>query len=188
MLLFEKNLTNCLQIPIHIQEIKVIKLDAENWMSIIPGRTVASYQCGKNQAKIPLQGTYLLEIYQNCGMHMGHSIIKGYRNPKSNFKKLALPKAVSGGLSQIQSATLEPIRLESINLEGVNNIGTALGLQKEKLQEISSDPVDLPSVSIWTIFLYVLVVAVRSYLIIKIYLKKKEDRKKKENKKPEIII
>lgn len=174
MLQYSENITNCQQIPVNINDIKIRKLERNQWIVITPKITVATQKCGKTKENIPLNGSYVLQLNNQCEVHVQDITIKTVQKSKINFKNIELPNIKFSDENFIGKTKMnfKPLQIESVNLDEIKNVQNLLNNQKLKLNEISNTPIHFHKVSFYTILLYIVVALIIMFALYKYYCRK----------------
>ena len=174
LLRYSKGITNCLQAEVEVTETKVQKLKRNQWIVIVPETTLAKQKCGKNQDNIPLNGTYLIELSNDCEIWVKDILLKSYQNSKPQFKNIELPKLNLNFNLNSETYVYEPkkIHLSSINLDETRNFLSVLKNQKRKIDSLSDVPIYFGQTSFWTIMLYILIAFAALYALYRYKTKK----------------
>lgn len=175
MLKFSKNLTKCQIIPIEITDVKIQKLEENQWVIVSPHQVLASKRCSSNKEDMPLLGTFVIETFENCEVQIGEQKLKNFVNTLKTFQKIALPQINNLTYNYKISDKILPIKLDTINLEDVKYISESLNLQKKELDKIQP-VVHYNKISVWTIIIYMLIFLLCCYFVY-IYIFKKMKQK-----------
>lgn len=76
---FDNTLNHCKQHQIHLEEIKVQRINTDSWILYSRLKTTLTKQCDNEISKQPIFGTYLITIDEPCdleihGIHLKHQI------------------------------------------------------------------------------------------------------------------
>lgn len=152
---YANNLTNCKRVPFLLKDAKVQKVEKNQWIIISPINVVAVQKCGKYKDNVPLNGTYLIELNDQCEVRINDNILKTVRNVDPNSNPFRIPR-LDFAINKISDSDLDlkPLEIDSLNLDEFKNIQTALETQRKNLDKINSAPIRFHSVSAYTILLY----------------------------------
>lgn len=172
MLKYSKNITNCQPIPAEIKNIKIQKIEKNQWILIIPQDIVAVQKCGVNKDNVPLKGTYVLELNLNCEVQIKDVQIRNYQNIINNFKTIDLPKLDINNIQNKNSFTnFKPLKMDAINLDEIKLVQGALETQRKNIKSFSEVPIHFNNISIWTIILYIILIVLIIYILYYLYNK-----------------
>lgn len=173
MLQFIKNITNCPHLESKINEIIIQKLEDSKWIIISPEEEVLIENCGTEKENVLINGTFLIEFNNaDCDVTIKDTKIKNYKNSKSKYKIINMPKIISESkFINHEAITLEPIKLDNINLDNIKTIQNALKNQNKKLSELKTSSVHY-NISIWTIIIYIVVTIIIIFILF--YVKSKQ--------------
>lgn len=184
ILKFSKNISNCYQIPLRLQSVKIQKLCNNGWIIISPTEVIGTQQCGPIKEHLPLKGTRLVEINSECELQVDNFQLRT-QSTNPNFEEIQIPNLKFDYNFNFTPMNFKPLDLDSINLENLNNIQSKLNLQNSKLDKISEEPIYYKKLSLWTIFLYITLVSLTAYFtfvkVIKLRRKKKEGDQSNED-------
>ncbi|CAK1583893.1 unnamed protein product [Parnassius mnemosyne] len=76
---FENNLTCCTQHAITIEDVKVQRIKAENWIVFTKLKTTLTKHCGNEITKQPIFGTYILTSDEPCDLEIHGTYIHHHR-------------------------------------------------------------------------------------------------------------
>lgn len=157
MLKYHKNITNCVSTAVSIKKLKIQRLELNKWLLITKEPTVIVRQCQSMKDNIPLQGTNLLEITPDCDLIVEDIRLQNHQNPKQVFKNIALPHLeIQPGNLKSSAANKQLVHLDTIDLNELNQVNSALNLQQQRINSISDFPVLHHNISYWTIILYII--------------------------------
>lgn len=165
MLKYAQNISNCQQMPIELMETRIQKTEKNQWIVITPRTAVALQICGRNKDNIPLNGTYLLELNNQCEVQINGVSIKTLQNSKRNFKKIELPKIDFSEDTREKDSdfNFKPLEIEHVNLDEIKNIQSALDIQNQKLNEINEPPI--LGINVHNVILYILIVLIIAFVL-----------------------
>lgn len=184
ILKFSKNISSCYQIPLKLRNVKIQKIEDYGWIIISPKETIGIKKCGSSKENLPFKGTHLVKINPDCELQIENFQLRTQLT-NSNFQDMELPNLKFEYNFQSEPINFEPLALDSVNLEDLNNIQNKLNLQNTKLNSLPEEPVYFKKLSIWTIFLYFVLVILMTYFI---YIKIIKPRIKKEEEHNEDFI
>lgn len=180
LLLYTPNITNCHQVITEISDLKIQKIEKNQYLVIAPNGIVAVQKCAGNKDNIPLNGTYLIELNNNCEIKIKDVLLKTYQSLQPHFKNIELPK-VHFNINTVPKTKLnfKTLQLENINANnGLKTIFNAIENQKEKLDNLSDTPVHFQNISFYTIIIYLIMIFVAIYCLYYVYSKKKKNTRK----------
>lgn len=161
LLNFNTNITNCVAVPADIPNIKIQKIEKNQWIVITPYSIAAVQKCGRNTNNIPLNGTYLIEINNECEVKIKDTILKTFQTSKTNFVNINLPNlptTINQNNKDILNYT--KIKLDTINLDETKNLISMIDNENIKLQKIEDQPIYYNKTSIYTVLLYTLIILI----------------------------
>lgn len=159
LLKYTKNTTNCHYVPVNLKTLKIQKIEENKWIVLAPTQIIAHQKCGNNEDNIPLNGSYVIELNNQCEVEIGNNIIKTFKNLQPNFKQIQLPKIkLIVDLKSDINSELKPLEIKSTNLDEIKTIYSALDDQKSKLKNIDENSVYFHKTSIYTILSYVIII------------------------------
>ncbi|XP_074035516.1 uncharacterized protein [Leptinotarsa decemlineata] len=169
---FTQTYENCHPEPIKLRDKKIQKINSNQWIAIFPNETTASSECNNEEETSSLKGTYVIEIPETCKLKVDTTILQTHKNPNIETKVLKVPhldiKPEENLLKNIEETP--PFRLESLNLDDLKSIQNQMDHVRDKLQE--EEPIVSSGISLWTIFLYIVMICLATYLI-SVHLMKK---------------
>lgn len=172
LLKYSRNVTNCQYTPVRLSSTKIQKMEDNKWIIVTPQNVVAHQKCGNNQDNIPLNGSYVLELNNQCVVRIEDNVIKTLQNVKPNFKQIKLPKIqFSKSFPKNDSYNIKPLQLETINLDEIKSVHSVLNEQQNKLNNITEVPVHFHRISFYTILLYIILTII-SFYVMYCYVKK----------------
>lgn len=145
---------NCELVSTEVPDVKIQKIEENQWIVVAPNGVVAIQKCTKNTDNIPLNGTYLIELNNDCEIKIKDTTIKTYQNYKPNFKNIELPKlSLPENGDKNNFMHFNPLKIENINLDELKNILPIINKQNQKLNEINN--VNIPTnINIHNIVIY----------------------------------
>lgn len=189
LLKFSKNLSNCHLIPVKINNLKIQKIEANKWIVLSSEELVATQKCENNYEKVPLKGTFLIELSPNCEIKINDTYLKNFINFKRQFRNIILPKLNFELIKSKISTNLKPIKLDQINLNEINSVKHALEAEEQKINSIEEDPINFGKINGWTIITYLIIVLIIIFILLKFYRFKllfpKKDKEKEVESQPE---
>lgn len=175
-------------VPVNIQKMKIQKLELNKWIVLTPKLVVINQKCGNNNEKIPIQGSFLIELNSQCELKIDNIIIKNFENSKKKFKNIALPRINFDHPVYKTTKNFEPIKLDNINLNELSAVKSALEIQKQKVDSIEINPIHFNNISGWTILIYILIILTIIFFVIKFYSHKCRQPKKQEAGDPPKVL
>lgn len=163
LLRYSKSIHNCHPIPAIVQEIQVKKINMNEYLTVIPNVTVATQRCRKSKSNIPLNGTYLIEIDDICEIEIQNIILKTFKtNSRPNFGIFNMPSI------ELPDAKpkLKKLNLYLPNQEGHKFVLDQLDEDSKRINQILEKPIQLKSISIFTIFLYVVLTVLATIYVV----------------------
>lgn len=180
LLQITKNLSNCQQIDVTISDPIINQLDAsDKWILILPKEEITMLKCHLQAEHLKLHGSYLISLPFGCQMKIKDSLISNDQEIiEINQQPIIFP--------DIETT---PPRLPVLNL--------SFHLQEIKLDELhkiknkieDNQPPQLVSAisrtpSIWSLFIYLILLAISGYIMYK-YITQKWCRRKETTPGPE---
>lgn len=198
MLRFSKEALTCQPFEVSINNTKIQKVEENRWIVIVPRRKVATQVCGIQEDKFPLQGTYLIELPSQCSIIIENLKLKTYKNPTIEFNPIRIPELnieVKSEEDDRNHIELKPLQLDSINLDEINNLKSALEIQKIQIKSLPKNIFIPQSTSYISILILIIIVILITLFIclskkFKLFnlIQKCIKPKKKENPKKEIYL
>lgn len=190
LLKFNQNLSNCHLVPVKVNKLKIQKIEANKWIVLSPEHTVASQKCDNDYEKIPLRGTYLIELPPNCEININNNYLRNLDNIKRQFQNIVFPKLNFEILKDKVITNIKPIKLDEINLNEINSVKNALEIEEKKINTIEDQSINFNTINGWTIITYIIILLIIIFVLFKLYKdkiftrKKKEERSKEEEEPP----
>lgn len=190
LLRFANNLSNCRTVAVKIEKVKIQKLEFNKWIVLTPEPTVAIQKCGKDHENIPLKGSYLLELNPLCEIRIKDVLIRNFENPNHKYKSALLPKIDFSHPIHKTITNLKPLKLDSINLNEISAVKSALEVDKRNIDAIENESINFNKISGWTILIYIIISLIILFVLYRFYSKKRLLRKGKEADRslPQIIL
>lgn len=161
MLRFSKEALTCQPFEVSINNTKIQKVEENRWIVIVPRRKVATQVCGIQEDKFPLQGTYLIELPSQCSIIIENLKLKTYKNPTIEFNPIRIPELnieVKSEEDDRNHIELKPLQLDSINLDEINNLKSALEIQKIQIKSLPKNIFIPQSTSYISILILIIIV------------------------------
>lgn len=164
LLQYSQHPSNCQPIGTTVESFKLQNLENEKWLLVFPEESIAIQQCGKTKENIPLKGTFVLELNPECTIRIQDVIIRSHRESKSRFRDIQLPKLTFEVNANPNYIDLQPVKLNSINLDELKGLHTLMDLNQHKLEAIPTGPVHFRKISLWTMLLYIIIFCFLGFL------------------------
>lgn len=158
--------------PVRVNQNKVQRLNANQWVIIVPRYTVALQKCNKNVEKIPLCGTYLVDINRQCDIKINDLTIQNFINNRIKTTTIILSKINMSLVDRQYPNNFKPLSLDNVNLNNLNILKNNLEIEKSNLNDISNKNIIHNNIGLGTIVLYILIFIVLLYFIWKLYVLK----------------
>lgn len=173
ILQYSQNLSTCEMIPVLINDIKIQKLEKNFWLIITKDQIIVNQKCKNEINKIPLKGTFLLELDINCEIEIGNVKLKNFKEYDEIYENIVVPKLYIDEIKiNYTTRNIKPIELKNINLDETVKIKHALEIQKTNLNNIKTLSSFHSEISIWTVLLYALLLIAFLCILYKIYKQK----------------
>ncbi|CAH1183774.1 unnamed protein product [Ceutorhynchus assimilis] len=157
LLKFSQNLSNCHLVPVKVNQLKIQKIEANQWIVLSPEHTVAAQKCDNQNEKIPLKGTYLIELPPNCEIEINNIYLRNLNSIKRQFKNINFPKLNFELLKDKIVTNIKPIKLDDINLNEINSVKNALEIEEKKINQIEEQAINFNTINGWTIITYLII-------------------------------
>ena len=159
LLNYSKDIKTCKHISTIITDTMVQKIEKNQWIVISPSQVFATQQCGKSRERLSLIGTYVVELSNSdCEITLKDILLKTFQPRQLKFKTVQLPKFTDSIANSDQLIFNQTLKLETLNLDNLNNVHSALELQKSKLDNITEFPIYIHRISLYTILIYVIII------------------------------
>ncbi|KAF5276987.1 hypothetical protein FQR65_LT16093 [Abscondita terminalis] len=136
---YGEKVNNYQHVPVELEEIKIQKIENNKWTIIASKSVTVKQECGKSKDNVPIKGSYIIEISDQCKLTVKNIVIKTYQNLKPDFKLIKLPKIeITEMINAKNKIAFEPLDLAAIDLDDTQNIYNALKIQKNKLLSIDN--------------------------------------------------
>lgn len=164
LLSFSKDLNDCHPIKIEITDLLIQKIKPSRWIVIIPEETTITQTCDKIISKYQLQGTFIITLNKHCKIIINNQILQTHTVDSYNVK-FDLPQ-INISFDKKPKITYNPgpLQLETINNHKLLANQISLDKQAKDIQKINQTSISY-STSIWTIFLYIILIALIVYTI-----------------------
>ena len=160
LLKFSPSSSNCEPNTVKISKTKIKKVERSQWIVVTPSPTVATQQCQGTISRVPLNGTYLLEVNNQCEVKIKNFVLKTFKNFKDNFEPIVLPNIQFLPSSKIEREfEFKDFKLNPIKVKEIDQLHIKLEQQKESLEKLDN-PVYFKQTSVYTIFLYFIVITI----------------------------
>lgn len=174
LLRYLKNATNCQYVPVSLTNTKIQKIGENKWIVITPESVVAQQKCGNNKDNLPLNGSYVIELNNQCEVQVQDVIIKTFQNLKPKFKHIKLPSIQTPkNFTKNSDFYSKPLEIETINLDDIKKVYSVLNDQKIKMDTIDEPPIHFHKTSFYTILLYILLTVIIICMLYRQYFRNK---------------
>lgn len=172
LIMFNKDISDCLPIPIEIKETQIQKLKPNKWILVIPTEIVVTQSCNKLINKLQLKGTYILNLNKDCEFLINGHILKTHITSQT-IDRFELPY-LNVNLSRPNHINYNPgpLNLNTINAHKILETQDLLNKQQVNLEQLNQS-ITVTKTSLWTILLYIFVFIFLLYIIYKKLLIKK---------------
>lgn len=189
LLNYQSNITNCAPLKIEITETQILKITDNKWIVTTPNKTVTSIMCGDLKSNKILFGSYLIEINNNCIVQINSIKLQTYKAGKLLFNKIQLPTVNLSTINNNRNVKLNVpnLNLGVINFKETNDLKKKIRQQENRIEEMNN-PVYANKTSIFTIFLYIILIIFLAVLIIKTIIFKFKNIKNKIISNNEVIV
>lgn len=169
---FAEDTTQCVPVPVNIENIKVEKIQPDRWMVYTKQRFLLTQSCEQGITYHHLQGTYILTTDDAC-----EAEIKGVklRKHQGDTQEVHVPALPIINLPEVPppketSLELRPINLDEVELSNLEHLSNVLTKSENGQYSESSDIIQVKHVGIGTVLLYVILIViiifyVRNYVI-----------------------
>lgn len=182
LLRYSINTTKCQYTPVRLTNTKIQKIQENKWIVVTPESVVAQQKCGNSKDNIPLNGSYVIELTSQCEVQIKDVIIKTFQNLKPNFKHIKLPNVqVFKDLTRDSNFDLKPLEIETINLDDIKRVYSALDDQKINMDISNESPIHFHKTSFYTILLYVSLIIAILYTVYRQHFRKIHSRRSTGN-------
>lgn len=158
---------NCKQISMNLKDVKTQKIENNNWIVVSPHQNRLTSYCNDNQYIKLIEGTNIIHIPLGCSISINGKIIKNAQLVRSSQNKpLQFEYNIEISKNSSRNITINSLSLERINLGNTNRILEDFNTLEEELESVT--PLITSNPSIWTIILYVILIIMLLYIIIRI--------------------
>lgn len=171
---FTQNYSNCNPKLIKMKNKKIQKISANQWIIISPNETTITKICNIEEKEV-IQGSYILKIPSTCQIRIDNTILQIHEDSKIQTKIVNIPQLnfKIESTEKKNPTKIDPIELESINLDDMNSIRNNMNNGLINLQE--EKPIISSHLSYWTIFIYLSILAAAMFLLWKKCLRRKNN-------------
>lgn len=116
----DKNLTYCKQHPIHIEDVKVQRINPDNWVLYAKARTTLVKHCNDEISNYPVHGTYVVTLDEPCdlvisGIRMRHHRIYSETDEAIPLPIIYLPQLpVNVNLTSARALNMRDVNLDEV--------------------------------------------------------------------------
>lgn len=167
IMLLKNNYSHCYLRPISIEDIKLFKIAAEQWLLYSKSNTVITETCHNDVLKYTFQGTFLITVNSSCETMVGNHYIaasSSTTNISLQTATIQLPEIHE----ELQRKTT-PLDLKGVALDDVKTIMS--NINSDFSGTDTKNYIVLDKISVWTLNIYIIIVA---FLIIFLMYKYRE--------------
>ncbi|EEZ99860.1 Envelope fusion protein-like Protein [Tribolium castaneum] len=166
LLKFTQKYQDCQILHIQINDLQIQKVDKNQWIGIFPTEQPVTSICNQDEESLSIKGSYVIVVPDGCKLQMNSTTLQTYQNPDFPKIPIQLPKIE---ISEMDSRKenflhLEPLELKKIDLNNLQPVYHQMQQIEETLRREDDEPISY-NTNIWTILIYVLLLAVALYFL-----------------------
>ncbi|XP_049878391.1 uncharacterized protein LOC126375481 [Pectinophora gossypiella] len=158
---FHSNLTLCRVYPVYVEDIKIQRIDPANWIVYTRSSQILTEKCNDDTIKRQIQGTYLISNAEDCELYIENFKLNRRRSIAADFHfkvtpVIGLPKP--DFLKMNVTTELSKVDIKGVSLDNLKHLSNVLNSERFNSDISESEIIDTRSVSLATIFLYVILI------------------------------
>lgn len=161
---FSRNTSSCNPILVEINTVKIESVGKQRWILYSKAENILTKICNDEITRENLKGTYLLTLDDQCNVKIGEITLKSHYLTASSTNSLKLPiiqlPEVTPTGPQVQR---EPINLDTSDFTNLQHLNNLLKISESEVKY--EKVINVKSVSVATIVLYVILVLVICLLL-----------------------
>lgn len=173
LMTYAENVTSCIQIPITIEKIRIQFLQTNRWILYSRDEELLTKTCDGELLHHKIKGTYIMTLDDPCEVKIQDIILKKRQMyienityypelPILNLPTLFLPD---------ERKPAPPVNLEGLDLMDLKLLSLALKKSDTENSESVKAIIEVRSISVWTLGLYILICIMLCYLVYKYHPK-----------------
>lgn len=194
---YQHNLSLCSPRRVISEDLKIQKIAPDSWILYSKHDKILTQTCGSDVIRENILGTYLLTVPNVCDVSIDDVIINGQHRHQVEIGYKPVPLITLPAVQQLQqkqlAADAEPVDLQRVNLDDVQHLNYLLKKSvKSDKSENGQFSVEIQSVSLATILLYIVLIVCVSYVVyvrFKNVIIRRPDREQIENEpQPPVLL
>lgn len=166
LMTYAENITSCIQIPITIEKIRIQSLQINRWILYSRDEELLTRTCDGELFHHEIKGTYIMTLDDSCEVKIQDIVLKMRQMYLENVTYPALPILNLPALaSPDERKPIPPVNLEGVDLEDLKLLSLALKKSGTENSESEKTIIEMRSMSVWTLVLYVLICVIMCYFI-----------------------
>lgn len=154
---FQKDLTFCKAHTVDTEEVKVQRIGPMNWIIYARSNAIITEKCREDVIRKPVIGTYLAVSDEDCEMYLGDVKLERRRSSVAEFHYKAIPIVNLPELKcKVNESEKAKLDIKGVNLDNVKHLSNILKSASLSYDSDTSPIIDTESVSLATIFLYII--------------------------------
>lgn len=169
---FSHNTSSCYPVPVEIHTLKIQPVGKRRWIIYSRGESILSEICNNEITKEEIIGTYSLTLEGHCDVKIGRVTLKSNHTTTSNIDSSKLPIVNLPDVTPIEPhLQRKPINLETSDLTNLQHLNNLLEVSKSEVKIDSEKSINVKSISVGTLVLYIIIVLSISVFIARKYEK-----------------
>lgn len=156
---FAADTTQCRPIAVDLEDVKVEKIQSNRWMLFTKPVLILTQNCRDDITYRHVQGTYIVTTDDDCEAVIGGMTMKRQRGSTRKMIFPAVPVINLPAVTPLKMASPpEPVNLKGMDLTNLQHLSNVLVRSESVMGQNSESVVNVRSISIGTLILYVLVI------------------------------